>query len=186
MSGGADIPAPAPERAPLRGLLVALFIFFIGPPIGALLLIGPGFLLAGAPSTTGMSEFPPAMQNDLKSYLSVALFMLMLSHVAGGTQALFTGVWLGLRTYLRGTFGYGEAAMAALVVSAIWGLWVHGGLNESLNWSRTGGDPTPGGGLALSFGVVSIVSALVCRWLLRRFRILPGQSQPAGLAGGKS
>jgi hypothetical protein len=186
MSSAGGIPAPAPRRAPLRGLIVAAFIFFLGPPIGALLLIGPGFLLSHSPSPTGMSEFPPAMQGDLDAYLGVALFVLLFSHMAGGLQALLTGIWLGLRTFWYGTFSYGEAALAALVVSAVWGLAAYGGLNEALIWSRTAGDPTPGGGLAMSFGILGIISALICRFLLRRFRILPGERQGTGLAPGKS
>lgn len=187
MSAQEPAPVPPSKRAPLRGLLVAGFVFFAGPPIGALLLIGPGYLLAVVPSTPPvMSEFLPPAQNELTSYLSVAVFFVLFSHLFGGAQALFTGLWLGARTYWRGGFGYTEAALAALVVSVVWGLRAYGGLNEAVDWSRTASDLSPGGGLVLSLGAISVVSALICRWLLRRVRILPGESRSAGPADGKS
>lgn len=162
--------APARTRWPLRGFLTATFIFVVGPPLGAILLVVPLFFMSGQHTVADFS--PESVQNELWSYLSVSILMVMFSHFLGGVQAGLSAIWLGFRVFFRGTFGYSEAALVALVASLIWGLRV-GNLGALLDFPAVLSGDLGGEGFPLVLIVVSIVSALICRWLLRVVRILP-------------
>jgi len=164
-------PAAARSRWPLRGFLTAVFIVIAGPPVGALLLAGPLYIQAGRHAVTDLQ--PEALHSEFQVYMSVVYLMVLFSHVVGGIQALLAAIWLGIRTYLRGTFGYGEAVLAALVVSTIWA-FRFGSIEELSNLPRLLNGDLPGGGLQLMLIGLSVGSALICRWLLRVVRILPG------------
>lgn len=167
----APLSTPMTTRArwPLRGFLTAIFIFLAGPPIGATLLVVPLYFISGQHTVTDFH--PNSIQNELESYLSVSLLMVMLSHFVGGVQALLSAVWLGIRVYLRGTFSYGHAVLVAVAVSIIWALRFGNLGTLDIPALLTG--EFGGGGLPPMLVLVSVASALICRWLLRVVRILP-------------
>ena len=171
-----DVPVqpmtPERRRWPLRGFLVAVFIFAVAPPLGALLLAGAMVVWLGFAPTGGQGLQAAEIYRDLQSYASVAALMVMFSHLFGGVQAAISAAWLGMRTFWRGTFGYGEAMLVALVASLLWTLRF-GSLDALMAWPTAGSGEASPGGVHLSLLVVSIVAALVCRWLLRVVRILP-------------
>jgi hypothetical protein len=172
MTEQTDISRPAPVRTrwPLRGFLTATFIIVAGPPIGAILLVVPLFFMAGQHTVADFS--PESVQNELWSYLSVSILMVTFSHFLGGVQAGLSAIWLGFRVFFRGTFGYGEAALVALVVSLIWAMRVSNP-GALLDFRAVLSGDFGGEGFPLTLIAVSIVSALICRWLLRVVRILP-------------
>ena len=163
-------PAPTRSRWPLRGLLTALFIFVVGPPLGALLMAGPLYFISGQHTVTDVG--PGALQNELLTYLSVVYLMMLFSHFVGGVQAFLAAIWLGIRTFLRGSFGYGEAVLTSIVVSVIWTLRF-GNMDAFLNLPRLLRGDFEGGGFPLTLIGLSVASAVICRWLLRVVRILP-------------
>ena len=161
---------PARTRWPLRGFLTATFIFVVGPPIGAILLVVPLFFLSGQHTVADFS--PESVQNELSSYLSVSILMVVFSHFFGGVQAGLSAIWLGVRVFFRGTFGYGEAVLVALVASLIWAMRVSN-LGALLDFRAVLSGDFGGEGFPLMLIAASLLSALICRWLLRVVRILP-------------
>ena len=168
---------PARTRWPLRGFLVFTFILVVAPPVGALLLAAPLTFIA---SEKGVADFTgDAWLHEIQSYLAVTWIMMMLSHLFGGVQAFLSGLWLGVRTAYRGTFGYIEALITGLVTSLIWGLRFGDvrGVFYRVSDALTGTEPVPDASSPATVLIVlvgaGLLSALACRWLLRVVRILP-------------
>ena len=168
----ADAMSPVRRRWPLRGFLVAVFIFAVAPPLGALLLAVAMVIWLGFAPTSGQELQAADIFRELQSYASVMVLMVMFSHLFGGWQAALAAVWLGMRTFWRGTFGYVEALLVALLASFLWTLRF-GSLDALMAWPTAGAGEASAGGSHLTLMAVSVAAALVCRWLLRVVRILP-------------
>lgn len=133
-----------------------LACFFLGPPIGAVLIM-LAMPLADAVASGGASLVSFRL-SELADYLGSILAVALLSFLFGGLPALASAIWVGIRTYDRGRFGYGEAmVVAALATVLLAPVRVPVSLDPR-SWTL--------GTLALP---ASIAAAAVVRWVLGRW-----------------
>lgn len=154
--------ASPPVRYQRRALAVVALVVLLGPPIGSLLISVPvaPFLFAANVSDFSLS----GLFSGLASAVMLAAFAAMFSYIYGGLAALISALWLGTRTYHCGTFGYEEAVLVAVVASCLGGLAMAMLVFEQPSAYLT---------FLVMLIPASIVSALMCRWLLGRLGILP-------------
>lgn len=148
-----------PKGRALRALGVALFYALIGPLAGGAPII---LLAAGNAAATDADKLGN----------SIAV-LIGFTYLFGGAAALITGLWLGLRTWRRGTFGYGRAAVVGLVASLLSGIV----FALAVSTPESGpSDASRGGGGAMGVFLVpfAVISALLCRWLVGKLGLIEG------------
>lgn len=114
MTGNASRSAPRHTR---RAWGFALACLLLGPPVGAVLvmLLLPVLELATAPATALSRLSATAVLEHAGATLVLAIFSFLL----GGLPALASAIWIGLRTYHRGRFGYLEGLAVALIATVV-------------------------------------------------------------------
>lgn len=148
-----------------RAFTVAAFILLLGPPAGSLFysVILGAFMLADP--IEGATKVEPAA--SVASFIVLILFSAFLSYLYGGLSALFSAIWLGVRTFRNGSFSYVEAVLTAVVAGGAGALLMVFVIFEQR------ADELSLLGILIGPG---ILSALICRWLLGYFNILPGSA----------
>lgn len=142
-----------------RGLAVALFVALIGPLVGTLAFLGiPLARMLVAAAGNGL----PGLEAG--SLATMALFLLIYGYVFGGVPAIVAGAALGWLTARRGNFGYGHALLIGALGGAVGGLVL-----GALVVSQQGVVP----GMAVFLTPFAAAAAVICRWLMGIFRIVP-------------
>lgn len=100
------------RRFPVRGLLAALAIAVLGPPVMALAIVLTIFI----PMT--LSDQTP-LGPHWREFPSFLLVAVLYSYALGGAQAVLSGLWCGARIWRSGTFSYGEAAFVAFLACLV-------------------------------------------------------------------
>lgn len=108
MMGGSDIV----RRYQIRGLLAALAIAVLGPPIIALAVVLAIFI----PMTLSAQALAGPHWREFPSFMLLAV---IYSYVLGGAQAVLSGLWCGARVWRSGTFSYGGAAVIAFLACLV-------------------------------------------------------------------
>ncbi len=145
MSGeGAPAPVAGGRR---RALVVGAFVTLAGPVIGALLIAVLSMLRGGLGWTGG------GLSQIVSDVASVVSMFVVFGYIFGVVPALAAAVWLGWRTYRKGSFGYIEAALAGGLAPFVYAPFAPG----------------------VMFGLVPIglLSALIGRYLLAHAGWLP-------------
>jgi hypothetical protein len=142
-----------------RAWSVFFFIAVLGPPIGAILW----------PILWGMINRSLFSQPGLASIWPHPHFVLVtffVSYIGGGLPALFVGLYAARRTFQRGSFSYVEACLPIGVLFVIANLFL-------VDW-RADDEIRIWRGLRLiaHLAVLSVASAIICRFLLGWFGIL--------------
>lgn len=148
------------ERHIEPSIRVAAFIMLFAPLIGGGLILCLIFATLGVRALIGESNPPSHIQ-----FVAEIFFVIPSSYVLGGVQALGSGLWVARLTYLKGGFSYREAVITALIVSfafSVVALAIRGASSGPLNNIK----------FLLILLVISVASALICRWLIARLGIL--------------
>jgi len=96
-----------------RAIGFGLACLLLGPPIGAVLIM-LGFPLIELIQTRGASLDGFGL-TSAGQYVAAIFIAALVSYVFGGFPALASAVWVGVRTFWSGRFGYGEAFVVGLV-----------------------------------------------------------------------
>jgi hypothetical protein len=146
----------AEQRFVKRAVLVFIFIVVSAPPLGGV----PLSIAFGVAKAVQANAAIDAVGEFLGALIVVSLF----SYLFGAVQALVCGAWLAWVTYLRGGFSYRIALSASLLVSVLAVAVL------SFEWSpRTTVEYVR---LATALVFCGICSAVACRWVLGRCRVL--------------
>lgn len=146
----------AEQRFGKRAILVFIFIALFAPPLGGVPL-SIGFGVAKAVQVKAATD---AVGEFLGALIVVSLF----SYLFGAIQAVVCGAWLAWVTYLRGGFSYRSALGTSLLVSAL-AVAVLGFVSSA----ETNVDHAR---LATTLVACGLCSAVACRWILGRCRVL--------------
>lgn len=142
-----------------RALKTAAFIAVVGPLMGTLVV-----LLIPFASTALQATAETFSLSGLSEIAGLLLFVGLFGYVFGGLPALTAAAILGRIVWRHGTFGYGMA----MLVGALSGL-VGGLLLTYATQSESGFSP----GFAVFPIPFSAASAMICRWLMGFFGVLP-------------
>ena len=138
-------------------LLAFLVCVLLGPPLGSLPVSLTFALLDPAHTANNLLE-------EGQLLLTVSLF----AYIVGGIPAIMGGTGAAVLIRRHGTLSYRAAALLGLGSGALFGLIL------SLGSTPRSGDETSSMVSTVVFlAIFSLISALVCRWLLPRFRIIP-------------
>lgn len=153
--------APPVDRNIWRGVKVALFVTLAGPPIGALLLLALGTARVGL-----ANGFGTLFEIGAAGLFSTVLWISMFSYVFGGVPALISGVALGFRA----AKGQPSGVLVTLAIVAV-ALLMAAALYRLMPLR----DEPAGNAFALVgfLTPLAVASALVCRWLMIKIRLLP-------------
>lgn len=139
-----------------RAIGFALACLLLGPPIGACLIMLcfpiADFVVTGGAS---LARFEPA---ELSGHLASMVIAAVLSYLFGGLPALASAIWVGMRTYKFGRFGYIEASLVSLVSTLALVPFKPPASTDLATWTL--------GSLVLP---ASVVSALIVRRILGRW-----------------
>ena len=144
-----------------NGLRVGLFVALAGPLIGALLF------LAGLAAVNGLGLLGQGGGQDGVMHRAgeLSYAILLFGFVFGSVPAVLSGIAAAVMTAWRGGFS-SRAAVVISLASALplplISLYISAG-------QRQAETPTYIGGLSLFYGlvaIISVISALICRWLL--------------------
>lgn len=151
-----------------RAIRVALFTTIIGLVVGAALIVGGSLLVELSRDGLDTIAIPPAA-----AIAGATGIVILFAYVFGGLFALVAAVALARYVFLYGNVGYAYASVVA-VLSAAAGtclLDVVFGLRDS--GAQGYGELSP---LLIPFVPISLASALICRWLMDKFGVLPPDS----------
>lgn len=137
-----------------RALAVGAFVALLAPPLGFWVFLVPVALHSAV--TDGISF--EALVTAPKVILLGALF----SFVIGGVPALISAVVSGWIVSRNGTIRYGQALAIAVGASAAY-----------LGAMAIGNGSRPELGVFVMVGGLSLVSAMICRWVMGRIGLLP-------------
>lgn len=167
---------PPGERALnpiLRGAAVLIAHAAAGPAIGGALLFGCAYsvlmLLGVYPSTETDGTGTPAAFNVAR----LATSAVAMGYAFGGPQAVMTGMWAAHAAFRKGTYSRRGAMIAAVVATALWIALLYSPASPLAEGNA--GDENKianGAKIALFLTPLSMVSALVVRWLCVRLGIL--------------
>lgn len=149
-----------------RGLAAFAVAALLGPIVGSL-----PFLLIFMVALAVDAGEPASLIGFIQTTLGIALVTTLYGFILGGVQALLSGLWIGVRTWRNGWVSYKETALTALAVSLAAAVVLAYALESSAPpQSPPIHDDTLG--LSALLAVLSLVSALVCRWLMARMGII--------------
>ena len=152
---------PQADRDIWRGVKVAVFLTVVGPLTGGLIVL----LLAFA-RTLLVEPAAFAQVFDISAIASIAGFVGLFAYILGGLPALVAGVMLGWLTAHRRHIGFGQMLVLAGIATGIAALIMELSIfNRDLQTSVLP--------LLILLLPLALVSAIVCRWLMIKFRLLP-------------
>jgi len=142
-----------------RAWCVFFFIAVLGPPIGAILWpILWSMINKSLFSQPGLVSIWP--------HPRLVLVTFFFSYIGGGLPAVFVGLYAARRTFLRGTFSYVEACLPiAILVVIVTLLLVDWRADDQIRIWR-------GLRLTAHLAVLSVASAIICRFFLGKLGIL--------------
>jgi hypothetical protein len=147
-----------------RAVTVAVLIVLLGQLIGASIM--SAIIISREIAMVALDGMPWRRMTDTGS---LVLFIIGFAYIPAAVPCVLTAAVLGWRTFTHGTFGYGmAAAVAALATFA--GLAVFELMVSDANGSFVG--------FATSLLPFALLSALIGRWLMAKFEILPQRSIP--------
>ena len=143
--------------APRRRLPIVLIYAFLGPPVGAIVLLLSMFItsFAEAISREGLGALSIENLSSSASYFSIAHIFIAFSYLFGFVQALLTGVILA---EWRARFG-GAGYLAAFIAPLCVGLAAYAVLLPAA--------PGFGHGVPLLLGAIGIAASLILRFFFR-------------------
>ena len=153
-----ELVVDEPVRYLRRALGVGAFIVAIGPPIGFLAYMVPLALYSAV--TEGPSW------EGLKAVPQVIAFGVIFSFVIGGVPALMSALPSAWLVWRCGTVSYLLAAGLAVAAGIVSVIALQVSSYPEVDWR-----PAPGM-MAFVCGL-SLVSALICRWVMERVGLLP-------------
>lgn len=139
-----------------RALGFALACLLLGPPVGAsLIMLAIPVVELIASRGGSLARFSIG---ELGNYIGSILIAAIVSFLFGGLPALASAIWVGMRTYRFGRFGYVEAVLVSLISTLVLAPFTLPGSADPRTWTL--------GTLMLP---ASLVSALIVRWMLGRW-----------------
>jgi hypothetical protein len=149
-----------------HGIKVAAFATVVGPLIGTLIVMC--FVALRVALTEWASPSGPSIAESVQSAFGVAGFIVLFGYVFGGLPALIAGLMLGGRVATERPVSMTFTLLAALAALIPTGLVMY------VLFFRDGPEPTGNVFAVIAFLLpLTVVSALICRYLMLRIGILP-------------